>query len=169
MLKCLRLPLVAALVLSMASSGCGLMFYSEHQMVDVVTNPDGATIRVDGVPHEQLSPTQIKLHRKTAHQIDATLPDGSTGSTFVGKRLIIPVVIMDACTLGIGLLIDYLLGSMYQLDTPVRINLGKSPAPLAPTPTVAPTPTGPSADAAPCGICGEPRGDANPCPHCGME
>lgn len=22
---------------------------------------------------------------------------------------------------------------------------------------------------APCAICGEPRGDATPCPHCGME
>lgn len=22
---------------------------------------------------------------------------------------------------------------------------------------------------APCRVCGEPRGDATPCPHCGME
>ncbi len=22
---------------------------------------------------------------------------------------------------------------------------------------------------APCAICGEPRGDATPCPHCGMD
>lgn len=22
---------------------------------------------------------------------------------------------------------------------------------------------------APCSVCGEPRGDASPCPHCGMD
>lgn len=22
---------------------------------------------------------------------------------------------------------------------------------------------------APCNVCGEPRGNANPCPHCGMD
>lgn len=26
-----------------------------------------------------------------------------------------------------------------------------------------------NADLAPCPICGEPRGDEDPCPHCGMD
>lgn len=38
------------------------------------------------------------------------------------------------------------------------------------TPQQAPTPTQPApANDAPCGICGEPRGDLQTCPHCGMD
>jgi hypothetical protein len=167
----LLLATVAALCLS--TSGCGLIFgYGAPQPVTVVTTPEGASLTVDGVPHtEGLSPTTVLLHPKDDHTIAAKLPDGSAGQTHIGKILRTDVVILDGIlTLGIGLLVDYLSGSLYMFKPSVQINLGKAPPPRPASPPPSTTTSGgPAPGAAPCAICDEPRGDVTPCPHCGME
>ena len=165
---------VAALILSLSTSGCGLIFgYGGKQPVQIITSPEGAQLIVDGVPWDgELSPTTVELHPKQDHSIVAKLPDGSSGQTHVNKELRIDVVVLDGfLTLGIGLLIDYMSGSLYKFRSPIHINLGKAPPPSPPSPPpVIPTSTtGTTATSAPCAICGEPRGDVTPCPHCGME
>ncbi len=172
MAKFLSLALAVALVLN--SSGCGLILgYGGLQPVQVTTNPEGAELIADGVPQEQRAPTQVMLHPKTEHTITARTEDGKTGATHIGKTVRIDVVVLDAVlTLGIGLLVDYMSGSLYKLRSPVNINLGTAPPPTAgvtATPAAGTGTAAPAADAAPCPICNEPRGDVSPCPHCGMD
>lgn len=171
MRKAFRSLTVMVCVLTLSTSGCGLILgYGGPQPVDVITTPEGAELIVDGVAFDGgKTPTQVLLHPKSEHNIEARLPDGSRGQTYISKKIRIPVVVMDGVfTLAIGLLIDYLSGSLYEVETPIQINLGKAPPPAPPTPPPS-TSNGPATDAAPCSICGEPRGDVTPCPHCGME
>lgn len=162
--------LLAAILLTLATPGCGLIMLTTHQPVEVVTDPEGAELYVDGKKHDEVGPTTISVFRGQDHKLDAKLGD-KKGGTSLTQRLVIPVVLLDFCTLGVGLLIDYISGTLYDFEPSVKINLGKAPPPSAArAPVPAPAkPTPPSADAAPCSLCGEPRGDESPCPHCGME
>lgn len=158
-------------------SGCGVIRgYGKPQPVQVVTVPEGATLVIDGVPWATPAPCEVLLHPKSNHHIVAKTADGKSGATTINKKIRTDVVILDGVlTLGIGLLVDYLSGSLYELQPAVAINLGSAPArPTQPaaggtTTTTTTTNVVPAADAAPCSICGEPRGDVARCPHCGME
>ena len=74
-----------------------------------------------------MAPTTVSVFRGKDHRVEATLGD-QRGSTTLAQRLMIPVVLLDFCTLGIGLLIDYVSGTLYDFQPSVRINLGKAPA-----------------------------------------
>ncbi len=174
--KILTLPL--ALVLLLGAPGCGLVLgYGGPQPVNVTTNPEGAELIVDGMPHAEKAPTTVYLHPKKTHQLRARTPDGKEGATAISKTVRIDVVVLDAVlTLGIGILVDFLSGSLYRLNSPVQINLGSAPPVSAAdngggaaSGSSGAGATGPAADAAPCPICNEPRGDVTPCPHCGLE
>lgn len=168
--KILTLPL--ALVLLLGAPGCGLVLgYGGPQPVNVTTNPEGAELIVDGMPHPEKAPTTVYLHPKEVHQLRARTPDGKEGATAVSKTVRIDVVVLDAVlTLGIGILVDFLSGSLYRLNSPVQINLGSAPVRTAASGAAATdTTASAAADAAPCPICNEPRGDVSPCPHCGLE
>ena len=150
------------------SPGCGLLLFSTHQPVEITTHIDGAEIYLDGKLQDELTPGTISVSRKGTHRVDVKLGDQSGGTTLT-QTLMIPVGLMDFCTLGIGLLIDYITGTLYEFPLSVRVPLGKAPPPSVGTTPTGVTPPTPSADAEPCALCGEPRGDATPCPHCGIE
>jgi hypothetical protein len=61
-------------------------------------------------------------------------------------------------------LLNYVGGPEFQATATAE----KEAARLAMEEPPPPPPPPPPADA-PCVICGEPRGDRNPCPHCGMD
>jgi hypothetical protein len=156
--------LLAAL-LALSTPGCGLLMFSTHQAVEINTD-EGALLTIDGKKHDKPAPTTISVHRGKEHRVEAVLGD-LRGGTTLAQRLMIPVVLMDFCTLGIGLLVDYISGTLYEFEPSVRINLGKAPPPTVSTPTTSTTPP-PTVEADPCSMCGEPRGDETPCPHCGF-
>ena len=172
-----RFSTILSLCAAVLVSGCGVIRgYGNLQPVQVVTVPEGATLVVDGVPWDTPTPCQVMLHPKSNHHIIAKTADGKSGATTINKKIRTDVVILDGVlTLGIGLLVDYLSGSLYELQPAVAINLGAAPPRVDPpktggtTSTTTTTTVGPAPDAAPCSICGEPRGDVATCPHCGMQ
>ncbi|RMG15040.1 MAG: hypothetical protein D6731_09265 [Planctomycetota bacterium] len=159
------LACVPALLLG--GPGCGIILgYGTPQPVKVVTNPEGAKVSYNGIPFdESVTPCVLHLHPSKEYTIQAVLGE-QKGQGYVKKQIRIPVAVMDGVfTLGIGLLIDYLSGSLYSLTPSVVLNLGKSPPPSG---SSASSGSG-QKDLAPCPICGEPRGDETPCPYCGMD
>ncbi len=178
--------------------GCGTIFFLWlPRGVDVATTPAGATLTVDGVAHEKsTTPTKLGLWTGKDHVVEAVYHDQEgnvlKGTTTIGRRVRLWAILGDVLlTGGIGLLFDWLTGSMFKFEADkVFINLGdhekaaasvREPAP-APDVTPRPTPASerppileprpvqpPAANASPCIICGEPRGEVSPCPSCGME
>lgn len=161
----------------LASAGCGVIFgYGGPQPIKVASSPEGCIVEVDGVAVEAVTPTTITVHPKADHTISVKKKGYISANRTVTKVIRTDIVILDAVlTLGIGLLVDYMSGALYRLDESVKLNLGKVSAVAKKDPVVKPTkPTGttkPKVDpnAEPCTICGEPRGDVSPCPHCGIE
>lgn len=170
-----RLIACTLAVLLAVGPGCGTIMGGATQPVKVNTNPPGANLIVDGMPHDELAPCELQLSAKDDHNITATTEDGKRGARHIGRTVRIGVVVLDALlTAGIGLLVDYLTGAMYAVDSQVTINLGKMPV-SAPQPAATGTGTTPAPapavdpNAAPCPYCGAPRGDISPCPRCGIE
>ena len=163
-----------AVTLALGGPGCGTIFGYGTQQVKVVTNPAGANLIVNGIPSEQTAPCELPLSAKDDHNITATTEDGKRGARHIGRTVRIEIVVLDALlTAGIGLLIDYLTGALYELDTPVTINLGKMPVsaaaqPAAGQPAAATPAPVVDPDADPCQYCGAPRGEVTPCPRCGI-
>lgn len=171
---------VAVGCLGLTLSGCGVIFgYGGDQPVAVTTTPEGASVEVDGIPiKDGITPTTIYIHPKADHHVSVKMEGFATASRTLTKTIRTDVVIMDAVlTLGIGLLVDYLSGSLYRFEESVRLPMGKVQISRPQPPPVRTNNNGnnggtkpkvdPNAD--PCTICGEPRGDASPCPHCGIE
>ena len=137
----------------------------------VITAPEGATIEVDGEKQKKPSPNTIYVSPDGDHYITATKEGFTTAGRQVEKQIRTLVVICDGVlTAGIGLLVDYLTGALYKLDTQVKLNLGKfvEPKEVKPDPKTKPT-NGKPENKKPCTVCGEARGDVSPCPHCGID
>lgn len=168
MRKALCSVLAVALVLA---PGCAtILGKAADQEVAVSTTPPGATLIVNGVPTSTTSPGTVMLDPKGEHSVQAVLGEAKASRT-IRKTVRIWAVVLDGIlTAGIGVFVDYMTGALYQFEPQVHLNLGVAPPP---TPTPALTSSGQQqllpAQKAPCKVCGEPRGDVTPCPHCGMD
>lgn len=151
-----RLLLLALLLL--LGPGCGVILgYAGPQPVLVRTTPEAAAVYVNEVLQPQVSPCTVQLDPTRSHYVRATLGE-LKGGRGVKKTLRVGIAVIDGfLTLGIGLLVDTLTGALYAFEPEMTIGLG----------AVAAQPS--SSQLAPCPVCGEPRGDADPCPHCGMR
>lgn len=164
-------PALLCLPLALGAPGCGVILgYAGPQPVQVMTDPSGAAVFVGGVQHDQPSPTTVGINPKKPERIRAVLGD-MKNETSVTRKLRIGVLLCDFFfTAGIGALVDYLTGAMYAPTERVTLNLGAMPVSQSPAREGGVgVEVGASSDAAPCAVCGEPRGDESPCPHCGME
>jgi hypothetical protein len=167
---------VAAVALTLVlSPGCAtILGMGSDQEIKVTTNPDGAAVFVDGVSSGKNAPTTVALNPKDEHSLYATLGEAKSGSAAVRKKVRIWAVIVDGIlTAGLGVLVDYMTGALYMFDpSHIQLNLGVAPPPSPPSQVSQGHGTQPPAQPeklAPCPICGEPRGNAHPCPHCGMD
>lgn len=159
--------------------GCGVIFgYGGPQPVQINIAPEDvpdAMIFADGQKTDIKAPGVVHLHPKAEHTVEVRAADGRKGQTAITKRIRLDIVLLDILTVGIGHLVDYLSGSLYALNNAVTIPLGKYEVPPVPTNTNPPPQnTGPDTSTTnvldtPCPICGEPRGNVSPCPHCGMD
>ena len=129
-------------VLVALAPGCGtLLGLSRAQELEVETQPAGATLWVDGLPHAEATPTLVELSPRSNHVLQARVQrlDGALvkGQTAVNREVRIPIVVLDGLlTAGVGLLVDYLTGALYTFTTDrVLIHLGSSPIP-PPSPEV---------------------------------
>lgn len=174
--------LTCLLTLSMiVAPGCAtIMGKAADQPVEVVTQPPGAALSVNGVASSATSPGTVHLDPEGDHSVTAQLGEAKATRS-VRKTIRIWAVLVDGIlTGGIGVLVDYMTGALYQFEPRIQLNLGVAPPPSPP----APPPTAHNNNnnggaqqssstnvltQAPCRVCGEPRGDAATCPHCGMQ
>lgn len=137
--------------------GCGVILgYAGDQPLSVATDPAGAAVFVNEVAETAVTPCTLQLRPTQTYFLRVVLGDRK-GHRSVHKGLRVGVAVCDGVfTLGIGLLVDYFTGALYWFEPAVHFDLNRRPEPE-------------TARAAPCPICGEPRGAADPCPHCGMR
>lgn len=163
------------------SPGCAtILGKAANQPVDVTTTPPGARLIVNGVPTDVTSPGTVELDPGGDHVIGAQLGQAK-GQSAVRKHIRAwSVIVNGLLTAGLGVVVDYLTGALYSVEPKLQLNLGVSPvAPDRPPPGDPVTPKRPpnrdpnggttNLLESPCSICGEPRGNKTPCPHCGME
>lgn len=161
----------------LVAPGCAtILGKAADQEVQVTTTPPGASLIVNGVPTSSTSPGTIEIDPSGDHSVQAVLGEAKA-SRAIRKTVRIWAVVVDGIlTGGIGVFVDYMTGALYQFEPKVHLNLGVAPPPSPPGPgpsqpttTTTTTPVLQPTSKAPCKVCGEPRGDANPCPHCGMD
>ena len=123
----LILTLIATLLLQ---SGCGVMFgYGNPQPVQVLAKlPDGQfveglAIANRGRPVEGTSGGTIYLHPAEEHLITIADPAYRSTQQTIVRKIRIEIALLDALTLGIGLLVDYLSGSLYSIQPDVMIGV----------------------------------------------
>lgn len=191
--------LLLLLLASLSLSGCGTIFgLGADQDVFVVTRPPGATLELNHVPLVGLlTPCTVSADTAENQRLVVTYTDANgrvlTGRTTFAREVRSWVVLLDGVfTLGLGLLVDWATGAMYRFDREqVVVNLGKvefappQPEPIriaqpliprprdaaldpAPDPAARPEPEPERAPGA-CDVCGERRGKARFCPHCGYQ
>lgn len=169
----MRKALCSLLAVAMlVSPGCAtLLGKSADQSVSVTTTPPGANLSVNGIPTSATSPGEIEISPSGDHSVSAQLGEAKASRAIRKTVRIWSVVVNGVLTLGLGVFVDYMTGAMYQFEEKVHLNLG-----VAPPPTPMPDAGGAQATThqqnllqAPCKVCGEPRGNATPCPHCGMD
>lgn len=137
------------LVLLLALPGCGtLLGHHGFQEVQVITDPAGAQLYVDGVATPVRSPGAIALDPAEEHRVDARL-HGLRGGTQVRRKVRIVVAIVDCIlTGGLGLTVDYFSGALYEFPAHVVLNLGQA-APVPSQAEVEYPPPDPQPDAPP--------------------
>jgi hypothetical protein len=199
--RTLLLACLAATVV--LQTGCGVIFgHGSLQPVKVIARlPSGETVEglkvkdKDGTVLDQVTPGPVMLHPKPKHSLSIDDDRYYSGQQAITKTIRTEIVILDALTLGIGLLVDYLSGSLHSLDATITIAINTKEAVAkarerTKKPTAAPTggTTEPKKedgiwvthfvtgervfipnDAEPCSVCGGLRGDMSSCPHCGTE
>lgn len=121
--------LIPCLVLQ---SGCGVIFgYGNPQPVEVFAKlPGGETVAGLAVSDrskilEWKSGETVYLHPAEEHSISIEDPAYRSSQQKIVKKIRIEIALLDALTLGIGLLVDYLSGSLYSLQPDVTISIRK--------------------------------------------
>lgn len=158
-------------------TGCALLAHGTTQEVVVRCDVPGATVTVDG---RVVEPGTVTLSRDEDHVIRAEALDHAPMQVHVRPRLSRPWAVLDgllagagACVYGAGvlvtgwpLLIDYLTGALYELET---TSVALTPAPAA-SPWVEARAVGVPEAGGYCTACGAalpPRGQF--CGHCGKN
>lgn len=101
-------------------SGCGTIINGSSQLINVSSNPSGASISVDGIRNAQ-TPAYISLARKSGHALEITL-DGYQPFQMQIQRGTSGWVWGNIVFGGlIGLVVDASTGGMYKL-TPEQIS-----------------------------------------------
>lgn len=126
-----RLVLTPILILILLlQSGCGVIFgYGNPQPVQVLAKlPDGQFVEGlavvnRGRPIEGTSGGTVHLHPSEEHLLSISDPRYRSTQQTIVRKIRIEIALLDALTLGIGLLVDYLSGSLYELQPDVMIGI----------------------------------------------
>ena len=121
---------LAALVIA-SSSGCATIARGTHQEVLIETAPEGATIIVERTGEEHLSPVRLQLQRSRRHQFVISKDGYETQHLYLRSEANAIWWIVDAFSLGIGNILDAVLGGLYDLE-PERPYVVLEPAVTAP-------------------------------------
>jgi len=85
------------------------------QTITVETDPPGATIRHSQSGEIWTSPAELQLRRNRRHLLEASLRGYTTQQIYVRSEASVKWWVIDAFTLGIGNLIDFLAGGLFDL------------------------------------------------------
>jgi hypothetical protein len=110
---------------AIAASGCATIITGWYQKVPVTSEPDGATVQVDGT-EKFITPTKLHLKRNHDHALVFT-KDGYTNETVILSHVISGAIAGNAVIFGLaGLAVDNLSGSQFKLiPTKVHVELKK--------------------------------------------
>ncbi len=117
-----RLLVVLVIVLGLSALGCAALFSDTDESVTINSNPDGATVTVDGEPKGE-TPATVTLSAKESHTIKVT-KDGYDSRTYtisneVDTKWVIIDGVVALVTFPIGLLapiVDAAGGAWYKLN-----------------------------------------------------
>ncbi|MBI4503346.1 MAG: hypothetical protein HY700_19585 [Gemmatimonadetes bacterium] len=97
-------------------SGCGLLVNSTHQTIVVASEPSGAEVRSGPRELQYWTPALVTLPRKHAYLLTFELPGYRTASFEIRHRINPRIVVGDILlTAGLGMVVDGLTGSWYEL------------------------------------------------------
>ena len=101
---------------SAALSGCGVMVNSTHQTIVAASEPSGAEVRAGPPELPYWTPALLTLPRKHEYLLTFDLPGYRTASLEIRHRVNPGIVVADVLfTGGLGIVVDAITGSWYQL------------------------------------------------------
>ena len=124
------------LVLLVVSTGCGALFAPKMKSVQVLSNPPGAQVLVDGAP-VGVTPGVVNVVNKKSHTVLFRLPGYQDGTCMLTADLKALWLILDLFGI-VPLIVDAATGSWNEIGTSVcNVNLvpgGGAPPPPPPPP-----------------------------------
>ena len=127
------------ILLSMSLCSCACIVNGTKQEVHINSNPSGADITINGIPHGR-TPTSVSLERSGTHLVQITRDEYMPTSQTIGHRLsgwFWPDIFCDT----IPGLVDLCVGSAYRLDPEtidVQLNKVQVVSSVLPQATVTP-------------------------------
>ncbi len=111
MKRIVTVGLIVVVLLSL--SGCALVFKGETQDISVSSDPGGAEVIIDGVPHG-ITPVIVNLSVNSEHTV--VLRKNGQERTFLIRNEVGPLwVVLDVVTGLVPLIVDAATGAWFEL------------------------------------------------------
>ncbi len=121
MKNCLSVSLALLCTFSLFSfSGCGLILNGSTQLISIRSTPPGSTVDIEGETYT--TPAEAELERNQNYNVTISKEGYETRQVRIRKKVDIGVVLLDLLGSGVGLMVDYMAGSLYDLY-PERISV----------------------------------------------
>jgi hypothetical protein len=106
--------IILTIAAGIISGGCASIVSSSNQNITVASDPDGATIRIDGMPIGK-TPTTVPVKRSSANKMIILEKDGYESQTISASSGLNPWFLGNFCTGGlVGSTTDMISGAAYE-------------------------------------------------------
>ncbi|MDX2196789.1 MAG: caspase family protein [Cytophagales bacterium] len=129
----MKINVIYIIITSLIFTGCGTIFYGNQQTVRIVSNQQGAKVRLNNKEMPYVTPCSIPIARKgedpnkSAYTITLEKEGYEPANYTLNRKLNAVPLVLDILTFnlhfGIALIIDGITGSWYQYEKYVNINL----------------------------------------------
>lgn len=125
MFRCRWMSMTLIIGLLMLTTGCGAIFTGTEDKVRIQSNPQGATVKVDGANRGK-TPTQLNLSSKENHVIRIEKDGYASTTRQVSKSLGAAWLVLDIVGGFIPVIVDAATGGWYKLNRDViNVNLSE--------------------------------------------
>ena len=127
-----RSSVLALLGFALASTGCASIVRGTHQEIPVKTLPAGATVVHDATGDLYTSPATLRLERRSRHLLVVHKEGYQAQEVYIRSEANVGWWVIDAFSLGVGNLLDFLIGGLFDLKPArvyVALELEPAPAP----------------------------------------
>ena len=112
--------ILLALALGWTTSGCATIVHGNRQMVTINSEPDGATVKIDGLKGK--TPFSASLARNNDYVVSIKKQGYKEEQVQITKSFSGLSIIGNILWLLVGVLIDFASGSAYNLS-PTKVNV----------------------------------------------